>query len=159
MRTILLMGIDSKMDPSHVMRQRNNRPICRMWQMGRCHLSSIQCEFRHADPAMVAQPMLAEGFVPQPRSSDARWEYGNHVVHRDRQPLQEIVLPASSTSVHEYEQDHQSAQEEAGQSTWGSPRSSPQRWSNTNPARETQAGTSDKLAVLTCSSWTIETAC
>lgn len=144
MRTILLMGIDSKMDSSRVMRERNNRPVCRMWQMGRCHLSSIQCDFRHADPGMIAQPMLAEGFVPQPRSSDARWEFGNHAIHRDRQPLQEIVLPASSTSIHVYERDRQSPQEEAGQSTWGSPRSSPQRWTNANPDGETQAGRSRK---------------
>ena len=116
-----------------------------MWQMGRCHLSSIQCDFRHADPAMVAQPMLAEGFVPQPRSSDAHWEFGNHAVHTDRQPLQEIVLPASSKSVHVYEQDRQGAQEEADQSTWGSPGSSPQRWSNANFAGDTQAGTSGEL--------------
>ncbi|KAK6002185.1 hypothetical protein QM012_001823 [Aureobasidium pullulans] len=112
------------MNSSRVMRQRNNRP----------------CDFRHADPGMVVQPMLAEGFVPQPRASDSRWEFGNHAVHRDRQPLQEIVLPASSTSIHEYERDRQSAQDDAGQSTWGSPRSSPQRWSNVNPAGEARAG-------------------
>ncbi|KAH0368170.1 cyclin, partial [Aureobasidium melanogenum] len=113
-----------------------------MWQMGRCHLSSIQCDFRHADPSMTAQPVLAEAFTPQPRSSYARWQFGNHAVHRDRQPLQEIVLPASLTSIHEYEQDGQSAHEDAGQSTWGSPRSSPQRWSRANSAEGRQTSTS-----------------
>lgn len=138
------MGNDSKME-SHVMRQRSRRPVCRMWQMGRCYLSSIQCDFRHADPSVTAQPMLAEAFVPQTRSSDTRWEFGNHAVHRDRQPLQEIVLPASLTSIQEYEQDGQSAQDDAGQSTWGSPRSSPQLWSRANSAGGRPTSTSRKL--------------
>jgi hypothetical protein len=141
------------MDPSHAAWQRNNRPVCRMWQMGRCPLSSIQCEFRHADPpGSNAQPVLQEAFAPRPRASDLTWSFGNHGVHRDRQPLlaegfvpqvprspddfgrsaihgdrqplQEIVLPASLTEVHGLDRVH----EEGNQSTCGSLRSSPQRW-------------------------------
>ncbi|KAG9574920.1 cyclin, partial [Aureobasidium melanogenum] len=86
--------------------------------------------------------MLAEGFIPQPHASDVGWEFGNDAVHSDRQPLQEIVLPASLTTICEYEQDGQSAHEEASQSTWGSPRSSPQRWTNTNPVEGRHTSTS-----------------
>jgi hypothetical protein len=155
MRTILLKSGVSNMDPSHAMWQRNNRPVCRMWQMGRCSLNSIQCEFRHADPpGSNAQPVLQEAFAPRPRISDTSWSFGNHGVHADRQtilaegfasqvpgssddfdssavhigrqPLQEIVLPASLTEVHGQDR----VQEEDNQSNWGSPRSSPQRWAN-----------------------------
>ncbi|CAD0110480.1 unnamed protein product [Aureobasidium uvarum] len=130
------------MESSPAMWQRNNRPVCRMWQMGRCPLTSIQCDFRHADPqGSNALPVLAEGFVPQPRSSDLSWDFGSHAVHRDRRPLQEIVLPASSTSVREIGQ-------ESDQGTWGSPRSSPQRWAAANPAGDREAGTSGKSTFL-----------
>lgn len=135
--------------------RRNNRPICRMWQMGRCPLNSIQCEFRHVHPSgSTAQPVLQEAFVPQPRTPERSWGSDNHNVHRerqpllaegpnpqwpgspdhfgrdaarrDRQPLQEIVVPASLTEAIGLD----GIDEEADQSTWGSPRSSPRRWAN-----------------------------
>jgi hypothetical protein len=140
-----------------------------MWQMGRCPLSSIQCEFRHADPpGSNTRPVLQEAFTPRPRASDLNWSFGNHGVHRDRQPLlegfaprlsrspddfgrsaihadrqplQEIVLPASLTEVHGLDRVH----EEADQSTWGSPRSSPQRWAT----GEMQPSAFGKLSLLT----------
>jgi hypothetical protein len=68
------------------------------------------------------QFVLAEGFAAQvPDSPD---DFG--MVHRDRQPLQEIVLPASLTEVHGLDR----VQEEGDQSNWKSPRSSPRRWAN-----------------------------
>jgi len=149
MRTILLMTDDSNMDISPAMWRRNNRPICRMWQMGRCPLNSIQCEFRHVDPSgSTAQPVLQEAFVPQPRTPDRNGNHnmhrerqlmlaegfapqspgspddsGSQTVRRNRQPLQEIVLPASLTEAAGLDDVH----EETDQSTWGSPRSSPRR--------------------------------
>ncbi|KAI4808851.1 cyclin, partial [Aureobasidium sp. EXF-8845] len=135
------------------MYRRNNRPVCRMWQMGRCTLNSIQCEFRHSDPSgSNAQLVLQEAFAPRLRTSSPSWSSGNHnvhrdrqfvlaegfaaqvpdspddfgMVHRDRQPLQEIVLPASLTEVHGLYR----VQGERDQSNWESPRSSPQRWAN-----------------------------
>jgi hypothetical protein len=147
------MSGDSNMDPSHAVYRRNNRSVCRMWQMGRCTLNSIQCEFRHSDPSgSNAQPVLQEAFTPRPRTSNSNWSSGNRnvhrdrqfvlaesfapqvpdspddfgMVHRDRQPLQEIVLPASLTEVHGLYR----VQGERDQSNWESPRSSPQRWAN-----------------------------
>lgn len=143
-----------------------------MWQMGRCALSSIQCEFRHADPpGSNTQPVLQETFAPQSRPSSQRWNFGNHgvhadrqlvlaegfalqlpgssddfgnsAIHTDRQPLQEIVLPASLTEVYGLDR----VQEEDNQSTWGSPRSSPQRWAN----GEMQPSAFGELSPLTAS--------
>jgi len=167
MRTILLMTDDSNMDISPAMWRRNNRPICRMWQMGRCPLNSIQCEFRHVDPSgSTAQPVLQEAFVPQPRTPDRNGNHnmhrerqlmlaggfaaqspgspddsGSHTVRRNRQPLQEIVLPASLTEAVDLDDVH----EEADQSTWGSPRSSPRRWAT----GEMQPRAFSKLSFLT----------
>ncbi|KAI5235170.1 hypothetical protein E4T42_09755 [Aureobasidium subglaciale] len=97
--------------------QRSQRPICRMWQMGRCTSSSIQCEFRHAGLDFRAQPTLDEGFVPQPRLAESRWDFGAHQVHRDRQPLQELVLPVSSTSC--LDVDHDQQNDSGERSEWG----------------------------------------
>jgi hypothetical protein len=136
-----------------------------MWQMGRCTLNSIQCEFRHSDPpGSNTQPVLQEAFTPRPCVSDSTWSFGNHNVHRDRQfvlaesfapgspddfgmvyrdrlPLQEIVLPASLTEV----QGLDRVSEEGDQNNWRSPRSSPQRWAN----GEMQPSAFGKLSLLT----------
>lgn len=173
MRTILLMIDDSDMDISPAMWRRNNRPVCRMWQMGRCPLNSIQCEFRHVDPSgSTAPPVLQEAFSPQPRTPDRVQSFGNqnvhgegqlmlaegfppqspgspddfgsHAAHRNRQPLREIVVPASLTEAIGLD----GIDEEAGQSTWGSPRSSPRRWAN----GEMQPRAFSELSLLTDSS-------
>lgn len=167
------MSDDSDMDISPAMWRRNNRPICRMWQMGRCPLNSIQCEFRHVDPSgSTAQPVLQEAFVPQPRTPERSWgsgnhnvhierqlmlaedfapqltrspdDFGSHAAHRNRQPLQEIVVPASLTEAIGLD----GIDEEADQSTWGSPRSSPRRWAT----GEMQPRAFSKFSLLTDSS-------
>lgn len=141
-----------------------------MWQMGRCPLNSIQCEFRHVNPSgSTVQPVLQEAFVPQPRTPNRNWSNDNHEVHRERQfmlaesfapqapgspvdfdshathgnrqPLQEIVVPASLTEAIGLD----GIDEEADQSTWGSPRSSPQRWAT----GEMQPRAFSKLSLLT----------
>jgi hypothetical protein len=148
-----------------------------MWQMGRCPLSSIQCEFRHADPpGSNTQPVLQEAFAPRPCASDLNWSFGNHGVHRDRQPLlaegfasrspdhfgrsgvhgdrqplQEIVLPASLTEIHGLDRVH----EEGDQSSWGSPRSSPQR----RATGEMQPSAFGKLSLLTDCEQCVDSIC
>ena len=83
--------------------------------------------------------MLAGGFAAQsPGSPD---DSGSHTVRRNRQPLQEIVLPASLTEAVDLDDVH----EEADQSTWGSPRSSPRRWAT----GEMQPRAFSKLSLLT----------
>ncbi|KAI5269018.1 cyclin [Aureobasidium subglaciale] len=122
--------------------QRGQRPTCRMWQMGRCTFSSIQCEFRHADLDFRAQPTLDEGFVPQPRLSEPRWDFGAHQVHRDRQPLQELVLPASSTSY--LDVDHDQQNDSGERSEWddedyqsrGRPRRRAHHWDNRDASED-----------------------
>ncbi|THZ19813.1 hypothetical protein D6C91_04984 [Aureobasidium pullulans] len=107
-------------------------PVCRMWQMGRCELNSIQCEFRHAEPDFNTQPMpmLSEAFDPSPRLPDPHWD--DHRMHPDRKPLQELVLPAPSSSILEIDQSRPGLafrqsplRADIDQDRWASPRGSP----------------------------------
>lgn len=85
------------MDPLHAAFRRSQRPVCRLWQRGNCTLSSIQCEFRHAEVDSQAGPSLGEAFAPQQRIPDSRWMSRGEQARRE--PLQELVFPASSTSI------------------------------------------------------------
>ncbi|KAI5197022.1 cyclin [Aureobasidium subglaciale] len=131
------------------MMQRNQRPICRMWQMGRCTFSSIQCEFLHAESDVRAQRTLDEGFVPQPRLPEPRWDWGAHQVHRDRQPLQELVLPASSTSYLDVDRNQQNNSEERPEwddedyQSRGRPRKRAQHWDSPEISEEMAPSTVD----------------
>ena len=77
-----------------------DRPVCQLWQRGRCTLSSLQCDFRHANDGPLLLPSLGAPFEPEPepRGRQQRWRDDDDDL-MTRRPLQEIWIPAPATSI------------------------------------------------------------